>query len=176
MAEEPTWEEVVNRVTVASNYFLVKNAADHWTVTFRRIEQLADHVRELSRQSGQSWTGPGAQAFQDHLEKIAKSLDLVTQHHRAVVPALRSCAQHLEAAVHAISIPPWLEADVRANQRAYTDAGVLDDIAPNAFRSWLYQNFPQSERYVEEYVLTYGDQARQAYQRLREQYASDLAA
>jgi hypothetical protein len=175
VAEDVSWEEIVNRVTMASNYHMVQGSADLWQVTFERIEKVATALRDLARQSKQSWTGPGANAFYDHIGALAKALDEIKRRHEGIVSGLRACGDDLEAAVRTIPVPPWMEGKVRGGQSAYAKSGVADDIAPNAIRSYLYQKFPASERYVEEYMLSYSSTAHAAYDRLKMKYEGDLA-
>ena len=170
MPEDLSWEEIVNRVTIASNYLMVRSSADQWEAAFKRTEAVADSIRQLARRTGQTWTGPGAQAFYAHLEKLAKALDDVRTHHVGVVPGLRACATDLETAVRSIPIPTDKVPEVRDRQAMYSRAGVIDEVSPGIFRQAFYQVG------YEDLFGMYSSQARQAYQKLRDDYERDLHA
>ncbi len=179
MADDLSWEEIVNRVTISSNYFMVDISADRWVVAFQRIEKLADAVRELAKKSQASWKGAGANAFYDHLEKIAKALDETTRQHRSVVPRMRLCAEHLRNAVTSIPIPNWMIDEVKSKQTGYCQSGIVDVVQQNKFRRFEYEGYRYNwtEAELDKYWYEpHHKQALQAYNTLCKNYQEDAAA
>jgi hypothetical protein len=168
MPDEPSWEEIVNRVTISSNYLMLQSSAELWEISLRRMEAVADRIRELARRTRESWTGPGAEAFYAHLERLASALDQVKMHHQAVVPGLRAAAGHLETAVRTIPIPDQMVPQVRDRQAMYSRAGVIDGVEPGLFR-----RFYISIGY-EDFFGYYSSSARAAYRTLCSEYERDV--
>src|SRR5690242_10670912 len=105
MASSPSasWEEIVDRVSVKSNYYNVSDAALEWREIFRYLAELQDCLKSLKAHSD-SWTGGAADGFRDHLDSFVKNLDDLQRNHERIVPGLEALASHLQTAVNTIPI------------------------------------------------------------------------
>jgi hypothetical protein len=181
--EELTWEEIVNRVTIAGDYGKVRESAGAWQHALAQITQLRDAVGEVSRRS-QSWQGSGGNAFRDHVGELAGALEQTVQSHQQVVTGLTACAGHLETAVRKIPIPSWMYDDV-VRMRAGYGAGALDEVRPGQFWGGLVKfirdqvpddsQLETALRAGEEHMRLWLSDARAAYQELCQAYARELA-
>ncbi len=181
--QDLTWEEIVNRVTIASDYGKVSESARLWQAALRQVTEQRDVLRELSRQS-ESWRGGGGNAFRDHVAKLITALDQTVQSHERVVNGLAACAGHLERAVKSIPIPSWMYDDVVSRRAAYGN-GALEGVRPGEFWGglvkWIRDQVPddsQAEsvlRSGEEHMRLWLMDARAAYDRLCRDYAAELA-
>jgi hypothetical protein len=181
--EDLTWEEIVNRVTIASNYSKVRESARLWHTTLTQTAELRDSLHEMSRRS-ESWRGGGGNAFRDHVAKLTDALDRTVQSHQRVVAGLNACAGHLETAVKKIPIPSWMYADV-VRMRADYSSGALDSVKPGQFWGGLVKlirdQVPDSSsveaalRSGEEHMRLWLSDARAAYDELCREYAKELA-
>lgn len=171
MTESPSWEEVLTGISISSNHVQVASSGQRWTETFRRLEMVAERIRTAASRSRQGWTGEGAEAFRDHLEKIAKAIDDIVRHHRSLGPGLHSAAEHLRTATGGIPIPPFFQEEVQSKQGMYSANGGAHDIAAGRVRQYLDENYPHSPEANLQYIETHGGTARSAYQTLVGQYA-----
>jgi hypothetical protein len=181
--EELSWEEIVNRVTIASNYGKVHESARAWHTALTQTAHLRDSLRELSSRS-ESWQGSGGNAFRDHVAKLTGALDQTVQSHQRVVTGLSACAGHLETAVKKIPVPSWMYDDV-VRMRADYGGGALDSVKPGEFWGGLVKfirdQVPDSSqlegalRSGEEHMRLWLSDARAAYQELCAAYARELA-
>ncbi len=180
-----SWEEIVNRVTIASNYTKVRESAQHYDVALKQASDLRDSLTDLSRRS-ESWRGGGGNAFRDHVAKLVEALNRTVDDHRRVVTGLNNCAGHLENAVRTIPIPSWKYDEVLAKRQAWHDSTTADveALRPNSFwTSWLgtvrdaVSDTSTMERVVrsgEELFRNWEHNARQIYDELCRNYAREL--
>lgn len=186
--DNPSWEEIVNRVTIASNYAKVRGAAQHWQAAFEQASGRRQSLQNLSERS-ESWRGAGGNAFRDHIAKVVGVLDKTVQNHERVVAKLNACADHLEAAVRKIPIPSWMYEDVVRMRQDYATngsgtGGSLEGVRPGEFwGTWVKWVRDQvSDASTIERVLRQGEEffrnqeniAQQAYAELRQRYAAEL--
>jgi hypothetical protein len=128
----PSWEEIVDRVTVKSNYFNVHEAARGWERVFRRLDELRGDLETLSKNS-ESWTGQAAEAFRGHLKGHIENLSKLADDHRRIVHGLDACHDHLQQAVNSIEIPTWMYSEVESKQQAYHQGGEIPGYEPGSF-------------------------------------------
>jgi hypothetical protein len=166
----PAWEEIVTRVTVAGDAPALAAAADAWERTLRGLGELAKNLRVLAQRTRHAWGGGPAEVFGSRLEDQALRLETLVSTYGPVVGALRSCGRHLGAAVEAIPIPSDHVADVLERRREFRRSGTLGDITPGSFRPPTAEPLLAQDWLAEQHRV-----ATQAYQRLREEYARDLA-
>ena len=88
-------EEIVDRVSVKSNYYNVSDAALGWREIFRYLGELQDCLKTLKTGS-ESWTGAAGDGFRDHLDGFGKNLDELHRDHQRIVPGLEALASHLQ--------------------------------------------------------------------------------
>src|SRR5262245_35622667 len=133
----PSWEDIVNRVVIASNHYNVAGAGQDYQNVFNQLNQLRDSLNDLNSKS-ESWTGAAADAFREQVNTLSSSVDgLVTDHSR--IPAgLQACSEHIEKAVSQIEIPSWMYDDVQEKQRVYAETGeVLPYPSGSFFNSFI---------------------------------------
>jgi len=171
MTGSPSWEEVLTGISISSNHVQVASSGVRWTQTFRQLEMVAERIRTAASRSRQGWTGEGAEAFRDHLEKIAKAIDDIVRHHRSLGQGLNTAAEHLRTATGGIPIPPFFQEEVQSKQGMYSANGGAHDIAAGRVRQYLDENYPHSPEANLQYIETHGGTARSAYQTLVGQYA-----
>jgi hypothetical protein len=114
----PSWEEVVRRVVVATNYNAVAQSASRWQIVINRIYELAGDVDKLHEES-KAWKGGAADAFRGQLKSYSDTLNKLADEHRNISPALLACAGHLNEAVNNIHVPSWMLSTVESQQQAY---------------------------------------------------------
>jgi hypothetical protein len=128
----PSWEEIVDRVTVKGNYFNVQEAARGWERVFQRLDELRGDLEDLSKKS-ESWTGGAADAFRGHLKNHIDLLGRLADDHRRIVHGLDACHDHLKQAVNSIEIPTWMYSEVESKQLAYHQGGEIPGYSPGSF-------------------------------------------
>src|SRR3954471_12087293 len=120
--EVPSWEEIINRVTIASNYYNVDAASRQYQTAFTGMDQLHQSLTRLVDET-ESWKGAAADSFRDHVTKIAEGLNELANYHRRIKDGLAGCAQYLQTAVDTIPVPGWMYDDIAEKQRAYHETG-----------------------------------------------------
>ena len=167
---EPSWEQIVTRVTLAGGAVAVTAAADTWEQTFRRVGDLAANLRDLADRTRHSWDGRSSHAFSTRLDDQAGRLNALVSTYGSLVRALRDCGTHLSAAVAAIPVPSDHVNDVLERRRQYLQTGTLRDIPEGTFRPTT-----AAPEQAQEWLDEQHRRALRAYQRLRHEYARDLA-
>jgi len=118
----PSWEEIINRVTIASNYYNVEASGQQYQTAFSNIDQLHQSLTRLIDESD-SWKGSAADSFRAHIRKIADGVNDLANNHRRIKDGMAGCAQYLKTAVDTIPVPGWMYDDIADKQRAYHDTG-----------------------------------------------------
>lgn len=181
----PSWETIVDRVTIASNFYKVREAATAWEIAFRQAHNVRTSLQQLATRSAGSWKGGGAEEFRAHLGRVDAAIGLTVKDHESVSHALRACAGHLERAVRAIPVPTWMYDKVVSSQRDYHAAGVVAEVTPGAYWTGLLQYVHHQVgsdnlasdwlKYAEEWYRNAEAQAQKAYLELCARYGEELA-
>jgi len=127
----PSWEEIVQRVSIKSNYFNLEASSSQWAVV-RQIDELRAAVDTLSTNS-ESWRGSAAEAFRDHLKEHSNLLERLAEDHRKIVQGLTACRDDLKTAVNSIEIPTWMYSEVESQQSAYQQGAEIPGYEPGSF-------------------------------------------
>ena len=175
-----SWEEIVKRVTIQSNYNAVNAASDGWRKVLQRLYELAQDVQKLSDESA-SWKGGAADAFRDNLKKNVTDLNKLVDDHQSIPYGLAGCAQHLQEAVNTIQIPTWLISDVERQQQAYhmgTDVpgysqGSFADEYLKHIGGGFYSNIPGWKDF-EGWLNNQAADAQKAYDKLCAGYSTEV--
>jgi len=176
----PTWEQIVDWVTISSNYLAVAFAESKWQEAVRQSEETIHWTTDLSRRNAESWRGPGAEAFRAHLKGLVDAVEADAVQQRKTARGLKRCAEALKTAVRSIPIPSWQEAEVRQRQLDFVLNGVPSNIQPHVFwqtlvgpnaESWPGPALKEAERFCREAE----QRAQAAYQRLCQEYREAAA-
>ncbi|GAA4154782.1 hypothetical protein GCM10022251_25450 [Phytohabitans flavus] len=183
-AEQLSWEEIVNRVTIAANYREVTRSAGAWGMAFRRSIALHSSLERLKNKST-SWKGGAADAFRAHVGKLADAAEQNVLAHERVAVHIDACASHLERAIRAIPIPSWKFAEVRQKQVAFAQNGVLQEMGAgefwNGLLDWMHRQTAGAPlgaaalQEAEDFFRMGEQRARAAYQKLCADYALEMA-
>ncbi|BCB88305.1 hypothetical protein [Phytohabitans suffuscus] len=180
----PSWEDIVEWVTISSNHLAVTYAQSQWQEALEQSNQTVNWLEELSRKNAQSWKGPGAEAFRQHLRELVEAVKADSEQHRRTARGLKRCADALVLAVRTIPVPSWQYEQVKALQTDFVTHGVPANIQPHSFWQTLIgpdpQGWPASALMkAEEFFRSAQQRAQAAYRRLCEEYrlaAEDMPA
>ncbi len=182
----PSWEEIVNRVTIESNYYNVGDAAEGWRTTFRQLDDLHDKLKTLHDNSS-SWKGGAGDAFRKQIKTHMDNVKKLADDHRTMVQSLESCRDHLETAVGSIEIPTWMYGEVQQKQNAYHQGQEISGYSEGSFANGYLQYVmgdgfggswnPLKDvwRTVDGWIRDREGNAQKAYQQLCNNYANDHA-
>ena len=116
------WDKIVREIPVPSRCNLLEQSGLEYKLVFDTLTKIHGGLTELARKAAENWTGQGGQAFQAHINALARSLDQNMRLHVAVVDGLGRLGTHVRTAVRNITVPADLVGEVRANP-AYTSSG-----------------------------------------------------
>lgn len=178
-----SWEEIVDRVSIKSNYYNVQAAADGWREIFRCLGDLEENLRTLKRNSD-SWRGAAADGFRDRLDSYINDVDNLRREHERIVLGLEACVDHLRLAVSSIPIPSWMMTKLEDAQASYQMGDEVPGHAPGSF--WhFYLKDVMGDIYsdiwiagpawkkVEAWLVDNENVAKQAYALLQKQYGGE---
>jgi uncharacterized protein YukE len=175
-AASPSWNQIIDRVSILSNYLMLKESAQRWDAAVEEMEKVRTRLLGLAVQSADKWRGEGGAAFQEHVRGLAGAMDKIKSQHQGIAAGLRQVAEHLRKAVMTIPIPSWRYAEVEAKQAAYARYGVPPFLEPAAlyrFGNWIA---PETNRQVEEWFNSWWNVALAAYRQLESAYRQDALA
>jgi hypothetical protein len=188
MAGNPSasWEEIVDRVSVKSNYFNVQDAANGWREIFQYLGELEGNLRKLKKNS-ESWTGGAADGFRARLDDYIKDIDTLQQSHERIVTGLEACAGHLKDAVDVIPIPSWMMTKLEDAQASYQMGDEVPGYAPGSFGHFYlkhvmgdaYSKIPlvgSAWKKLESWLIDNEKIAKQAYADLQSDYGGETSS
>jgi hypothetical protein len=181
----PSWEDIINRVTIPSNYYNVQAAGEQWGAVFGWLQQLHHGLTSLSQQS-ESWKGAGGDAFRKHIDGFAKAVQDLIDDHVKIKDGLGMLASDLQTAVDSIPVPGWMYDDVEQKQRVYHETGEVYLYDSGSFQHnyvKYYTNFVTSIplvgdawKAVEGWINDREEQAQQAYATLVTRYGQNYSS
>lgn len=175
----PSWEEIVNQVVVASNYYGISDASTKWSGVFRHMQSLRDAVQTLSEET-ESWKGDAADAFRKHLKTVMNDLEDLHSDHSKIVQGLDGAANHLETAVHAIPIPSWMIDKVKDNQQKYASGMSVMGFGADSFATEFVAQGGSLASHIPGFKSFSGwandheKDAQNAYNQLDQDYSGDV--
>jgi hypothetical protein len=128
----PSWEDIVNRVVIASNHYNVAGAGQDYQNVLNQLHQLKGALDTLNQQT-ESWTGAAADAFREQLTSLSGSVEGLATDHSRIPSGLQACSEHLEKAISQIEIPSWMYDDVQEKQRVYAETGEVLPYSSGSF-------------------------------------------
>ena len=132
----PTWEDIINQVTIPGDGTAISNAKGEWELVFRRIRDakrfLDDGLADL-----EAWKGPAGQVYRDNVARIAKTLDQVDTDNSAVVHQLAEAATNMSTAISTIPIPAEMAHFVLEAKENFQLRWELAGFGQNAFADFL---------------------------------------
>ncbi|GAA0896405.1 hypothetical protein GCM10009558_109710 [Virgisporangium aurantiacum] len=182
MADGPTWDQIVDRVCVASNYLCLQRAAGHWQNVFGlpqveggpeqrpgQLNQLRRALQKLQIQSGTNWHGTGAAAFQQHVKELIGAVGAIQNQYQGLQRAASESATHLKTAVENIHVPLNRYEEVVAAQEAF-HAGVPWFVRPFALDLALYRRWPETYNAFQRWFSLGEQHAQEVYRQLVSDY------
>lgn len=177
----PSWEEIVDRVVIGSNYYNVFDSANQWEEVFDGIDGVVDSLQTLSTES-ESWRGPAADGFREHLTRVIDDLRTLAADHRYIKDGLRTLGTALQTAVGSIEVPSWMYDDIANKQRAYHETGEAYLYSPGTFEHGYLEHVGGVLHYIpgwdslEGWIRGREDRAQEAYQALAGTYGAEYAS
>jgi len=134
MGSDPSasWEEIVDRVTIKSNYYNLGEAEMGWRNIFSFLTELHDNLKKLKTNT-ESWRGGAADGFRDRIDDYAKNIDSLVKDHERIATGLHQCADDLQTAVNTIPIPTWMMGKLEDEQAAYQMGSQVPGNPPGSF-------------------------------------------
>ncbi len=191
----PSWEEIVNQVVIGSNYYHVEDASLQYMSLFDYLNDLHASLAQLQTSTRDSWKGPAADAFRQHLMGLAETVAELRDNHVRIATGFAACRDHLRTAVTSIPIPDWMYDEVDQRQRTYSQSGELWDnfFPPGTFAAKLYSELGHDAygtgmdvvtglpavggwmKSWEGFVTGFEDRAQTAYAELRTRYSGEYS-
>jgi uncharacterized protein YukE len=181
----PSWDQIVDRVCVASNYLCLERAARHWQNVFGlpqadgepeqpagQLGQLRRALQKLLIQSGTNWHGAGAGAFQQHVKGLIGAVEGIQREYQGLQKAAADSATHLKTAVENIHVPLNRYEEVVGAQEAF-QAGVPWYIRPFKLDLALYQAYPETYNAFQRFLSGGEYNAQLVYNQLVSNYSTD---
>lgn len=182
----PSWEEIVNRVVIGSNYYNVFDSAVQWGAVFRSIDDVRAALEELSTLS-ESWRGSAADGFRSHLQGVIQQLQDLADDHRKIKDGLNTLGEALRTAVGEIEVPTWMYDDIAEKQRVYHETGEVYLYEPGSFAHGYLQYVTGGFLHslpgvgslwdsIEGWVRDREARAQQAYETLAGRYSAEYGS
>lgn len=176
----PSWEQIVERVTIQSNFYNLADSAQAYQRAFNDIDEVRHSLRDLKNNS-ESWRGAAADGFREHIQSIIDGLEDLVERHRKIKDGLQACSTALSTAVAAIPIPSWMINDVYDRQRAYQFQGSFMGFQTNEFldrgASWVADQvvglpfgIGDAVQWLAGWIDDREQNANEAYQKLLDDY------
>jgi len=173
-AASPTWDQIVDRVSVQSNYLMLVDSARRWSAAFQEMETVRRKLLSLAVESADQWRGDGGAAFQEHVRALAETMKTIHGQHKAIAAGLGRVAEHLRQAVMSIPIPSWRYAEVQNKQAAFARYGVPPHLEPSLLYQAQHWAAPSTDGLIEGRFNLWWDEAQAAYRRLESAYQQEL--
>lgn len=184
--ESASWEDIVLRVSIASNYYNVEDAANGWEGVFASISDLEENLRTLKKNS-ESWKGGAADSFREQLDAYVKDAENLNKDHVKIVQGLRACKTHLKNAVDVIPIPSWMMSELENKQSDYQMGAEVPGYSPGSFGHFYlkhvmgdaYSNIPlvgSAWKKLESWLIDNEEIAKKAYSKLQDDYGGETGS
>jgi hypothetical protein len=172
----PTWDQIVYRVSIQSNYLMLLDSAQRWREALKEMETVRDKLLELAGKTSDRWEGEGSAAVRQHLADLARAMETTRVRHQAVAGVLEQLSDYVRRTVYAIPIPSWRYDEVQQKQALFARTGVPPHLEPATLYQWQHWIAPSTDGLIEGRFHIWYSQAESAYMGLESWYHKEAAA
>jgi hypothetical protein len=179
MADSPTWEDVVSRVCIASNYNALAQAAQQWHDAMTKAQTLQTEIGQVS-QRVVAWTGSGGDEFRNYIKKLSTAVRTNIDSHQKMWVGLENCAKHLREAIGAIPIPDFMRPSIEQMRAAGGSSATLEPgvflrmVEGMATQGRTGADLMNARQQARVWYDSNQEKARQAYAQLSAAYAREM--